>query len=179
MTELKAIKKHDLYKAIIRISFIVFFAQIYLGCTGNSENKRNIQKKIIPATLVLSKPPSSYTDTLIITSPSAVFYNPDTLQLEKIKSINKKNIFESLEHDCFYQMRNARMVLKKYWPKVRIIETSKARYLLFIKADKSKKCIDLNSKNDICGIFLFDNKKDPELIDMMNVDTALEFYFNK
>jgi hypothetical protein len=76
-------------------------------------------------------------------------------------------------------MRNARMVLKKYWPKVRIIETSKARYLLFIKADKSKKCIDLNSKNDICGIFLFDNKKDPELIDMMNVDTALEFYFNK
>ena len=88
-------------------------------------------------------------------------------------------IFESLTHDCFYQMRNARMVLKKYWPQVRIIETSKARYLLFIRADKRKICIDLNNKNDICGVFLFEKDKDPQLIDMMNIDTELGFYFKK
>lgn len=88
-------------------------------------------------------------------------------------------VFESLQHDCFYQMRNARLVLQKYWPQIQIVETSKARYLLFIKADKSKTIIDLDSKNDICGIFLFDSKQDPELIDMMNVDTELGFYFKK
>lgn len=71
------------------------------------------------------------------------------------------------------------MVLRNYWPQIRIIETHEAQYLLFIKRDKRKICIDLNKKNDICGVFLFDRKKDPELIDMMNIDTELNFYFKK
>ena len=74
-------------------------------------------------------------------------------------------------------MRNARMVLKKYWPHIHIIETSEYRYLLFIRADNSQTCIDLDTQQDMCGILLFDRKKEPELIDMMNVDTALGFYF--
>ena len=180
MTQCEAMKKNNLYNAIIRISIIAFFTQIFFACTGGiPENKSNDQEKTIPDTQVLSKPPSSYTDTLIIKSPSAVFYNPDSVQLEKIESINKKMIFESMAHDCFYQMRNARIVLKKYWPQIWIIETSKARYLLFIKADKSKTCIDLDTKNDMCGLFLFDREKDPVLIDMMNINTALGFYFKK
>jgi hypothetical protein len=67
--------------------------------------------------------------------------------------------------------------LKKYWPRIHVIETSEYRYLLFIKTDNSRVCVDLNNKDDMCGIFLFDRKKEPELIDMMNIDTALGFYF--
>ncbi len=37
--------------------------------------------------------------------------------------------------------------------------------------------IDLNAKNNICGLYLFDTKKDPEPVDMPNVDTFLGFYF--
>ncbi|CAN5831488.1 hypothetical protein BH11BAC4_BH11BAC4_22880 [soil metagenome] len=149
-----------------------------LGCTGNTEHKLAADTKPKNNIQELSKPVSSYNDTLIINTESAVFYNPDSMQLEKIRTVNKKNIAESMEHDCFYQMRNARMVLKKYWPQVNIIETANARFLLFIKADKTKHCIDLNGKNDMCGIILFNRQKDPELVDMMNIDTALEFYFS-
>jgi hypothetical protein len=123
------------------------------------------------------KPPSTFPDTIIIQSASAVFYNPDSLQLEKIKKTTPPNIFESDVHNCFFQMRNARIVLKKYWPQLQIIETSKARYLLFVKKDKTRLRIDLDSQAEMCGIFLFDGKKAPELIDMMNIDTALEYYF--
>jgi hypothetical protein len=110
---------------------------------------------------------------------SAVFYNPDSLQLDKIKAISKKEIYETDVHNCFFLMRNARIVLKKYWPNIHIIETKTNRYLLFQKHDKTKTCIDLNSEGDMCGIFLFDGKKEPELADMMNIDTALGFYFSK
>ena len=100
--------------------------------------------------------------------------------MEKIKEVNEKDIFDMLTHDCHYQMQNASMVLKKYWPQLKIIEASKARYLLFIKINKSKIYIDLNDKNDICGLFLFDGKKDPVLVDMPNIDTELGFlFFNK
>lgn len=134
----------------------------------------------IPATsrAVQSKKPSStFSDTLVINRISAVFYNPDSLQLNRIQAITKKEIYETDVHNCFYLMRNARMVLKKYWPHIHIIESSEYRYLLFIKADNSQTCIDLDTKEDMCGILLFDRKKEPELIDMMNIDTALGFYF--
>ena len=110
---------------------------------------------------------------------SAVFYNPDSLQLDKIKAISKKDNFDTEVHNCFFLMRNARNVLKKYWPGIHISETKTHRFLLFVKKDKTRICIDLNSNGDMCGIYLFDGKKEPELADMMNIDTALGFYFKK
>ena len=147
---------------------------------GNSRKKEPGKENSPEASSgVYKKPPSGYNDTLIIDTKSAVFFNSDSLQMEKIKAIRKKDDFETEEHYCIYLMKNAQLLLKKHWPQIHIIETSMARFLLFIKQDKSKQCIDLNSKGDMCGIFLFDRKKDPAFIDMMNLDTELAFYFSK
>jgi hypothetical protein len=175
-------KKIHLFVAIIQSFSFFLITYPFIGCTGRNSSKNNIneKQKSVPASPVqYKKPPASFNDTLIIDSKSAVFYNPDSLQLNKIKAVSKKEIFETDVHNCFYLMRNARIVMKRYWSQIKIIETSRARYLLFIKSDKSKICIDLNTENDMCGMFLFDTKKDPELIDMMNIDTALGFYFKK
>lgn len=163
-------------------NLILFLAPLLLSCNNNSAGKN--QPTVTPAhkkfpRQYIAKPPSSFEDTLIIHTPSALFYKPDSVQLEKIKSVNKPMVFEGLMHDCFFQMRNAHTVLKKYYPKIKIIESTKARYLLFVKEDKSDSCIDLNKNNDICGMYIFNLKKDPELVDMTNVDTELEFYFKK
>jgi len=175
-------KKNNLVASILTISLFASVTQIFFCCNNspsNSSNKSNKQPKTSVVNRFILKPSSSFSDTLIIKVPAAVFYNPDSAQLKKIEAVNKKMIFESLKHDCFYQMRNAKRVLKEYWPRVRIIETSKARYLEFVKTDNRKVYIDLNAKNDMCGLFLFDRKKDPELADMMNIDTDLGFYFKK
>jgi hypothetical protein len=130
-----------------------------------------------PGAVQYQKPSSSFHDTLIIDMIAAVFYNPDSLQLHKIQAITKKELYETDVHNCFYLMRNARTVLEKYWPHIHIVETSEYRYLVFIKADNSRTCVDLDTKEEMCGILLFDRKKEPELVDMMNIDTALGFYF--
>ena len=88
-------------------------------------------------------------------------------------------IFESMVHDCFFQMRNSRMVLKKNHTQVKIIEVKNARYLLFINAAGEKEAIDLNTKNDPCGLFIFDGVKAPRLVDMTNIDSELGFYFSE
>ena len=166
-------------KTTIFLFLISIGALIYLySCTNAKSSKKNNTK--LPATshaVQYKKPSSSYNDTLVINNISAVFYNPDSLQLNKIQAITEKDLYETDVHNCFYLMRNARIVLKKYWPRIHIIESSEYRYLLFIKTDNSQTCIDLNSKEDMCGIFVFDRKKEPELIDMMNIDTDLGFYF--
>lgn len=165
----------------LRFTTVTFFVALFLSCNNDSKKKKeqspNEHKELTRK--FISKPPSSFEDTLTIKTTSAVFYKPDSVQLEKIKAVNKPMMFEALEHDCFFQMRNAHIVLKKYYPKIKIIETANARYLLFVKEDKSATCIDLDHNNDICGMYIFNMKKDPQLVDMPNVDTELEFYFKK
>ena len=161
---------------IIRI-IIVVFSQIVISCTSSPDRTKVKETKISSVSKVIAKPPSSYNDTLVVSLKSAVFFKADSLQLKKMELIQKKGNFESMVHDCFYQMRYSRIVLRKYWPKIEVVEASNARYLLFITKEKRKISIDLNKQNDMCGLFIFDGQKAPELVDMTNVETALGFYF--
>ena len=159
---------------------IIAVLMIAGSCTEAPQKKDLLKEKNpIPKPAIIKKPGSSSNDTIVINSKSAVFYSPDSLQMKKIREVNEDAIYATITHDCYYQMQNARLVIKKYWPRIKIIESSRARYLMFVKANKSKMYIDLNNKNDICGIFLFDGQKDPVLVDMPNIDTALGFYFTK
>jgi hypothetical protein len=155
-------------------------AMLLFSCSGPETPAGHVREKDTVQSVKRDnrkKPSSSYPDTVFINYKSAVFYTPDSLQLVKIKEVNEKMIFESLLHDCYFQMRNARLVIQENQPEVKITDVTKARWLAFVKADKTKHVIDLDMINDICGIYLFDGKKDPERIDMMNVDTDLGFYF--
>ena len=157
---------------------MVAVGMLTFACTSSPEKNKSQEEKVrIANSPVFKKPPSDFEDTVTINRQSAVFFNTDSLQLKKIKAVNERNVYETITHDCYYMMQNARNVIRQHWPRIRIIEVTKVRYLLFVKKDMSTRCIDLNAKKNICGLFLFDPEKDPELIDMPNVDTYLGFYF--
>lgn len=169
--------------SIMQPIFACIVSLLLTCCSGKHPAPgNNIQKKITvrdSTSFIYKKPPSGFDDTLSITQKAAVFYTADSLQLERIKAVSKKMIFENDVHDCYYQMRNARHVLKMYWPQVRIIESSRVRYLFFTRPGNPSTCIDLDGRNEMCGIYLFDPPKDPIFIDMMNIDTELGFYFSR
>ena len=126
---------------------------------------------------IAAKPPSSFEDSLLVGSPIAVFFRPDSVQLEKIKAVNSAIVFANLTHDGYFEMRYAKQVIQRYWPKIKIAETCTHRWLLFRRATGAVRLIDLNADNDICGVFLFDGTKDPIRVDMPNIDTQLWYYF--
>ncbi len=127
--------------------------------------------------VVRTKPGSSYQDTVVIRENCVVFYQPDSIQKEKIKTVTEKNVFESSMHEFFYQQRNAHFFLKKYWPHLKIIEVIKHRYLIFLKKDKGTTVIDLDHLGDSYGIILFDPVKSPQPVDMTNIETQVPDYF--
>ena len=150
---------------------------VLLACFDPGEKKEATPAEVKKAAHRNTKPPATYNKTVEISLPSAVFFGLDAVQEEKMKSVvTDTNVFKSIMHDCFYQKRNARMVLKKYYPRVKILEVKNARYLLFKKPEGSER-IDLNEKSDPCGLFLFDGRQPPSLVDMMNIDSELGFYF--
>jgi hypothetical protein len=130
---------------------------------------------------VLSKPGSSFRDTLFISdSPVVVFYNPDKAQLDSFKLITTSSVFQSRTHEFFFQQRNAKIILKRDWQKLKKVESEKARYIVF-KSHNSKKIhvVDLNVLEDISGMILWDGRNKPHPIDMMSVETELSYYFIK
>ncbi|MBZ5858834.1 hypothetical protein [Flavihumibacter profundi] len=163
----------------LRIRWYLYFPLLILGACSDKPGKHQVDKIIKDHTVnAQGKPPSSFSDTIKVGFPSAVFYGPDSLQLEKIKASTDPRIFESLTHENFYMMRNARQVILKYYPATKIVDVNNYRFILFEKRGFDKIIIDLNTK-DPFGLFIFDGKKDPMLTDMANIDTDLGFYFDK
>ena len=154
--------------------FLQMVSLLLLSCSDSSTNQRIDNVKSDNKDSILRKPFSSFSDTITIDFPAAVFYNPDSLQLEKIKAITDTMIFESTMHDCLYQQRYSRIVLLRNWPKIKIIEIRNVRYILFKPVNE---CIDLNNENDPCGIFIFDGRKKSRLVDMTNIDSELGRYY--
>jgi len=149
-----------------------------ISCNNSPDDEPAVSSKSNSKVGVHQKPPSSFSDTIVVDFPAAIFYNPDSLQLAKIKSISDTAVFESMEHDCFYQIRYSRRSLQQNWPGIKIIEIKNARYILFLLPEGKKECIDLDTQNDPCGILIFDSKKAPHLADMTNIDSELGFYFS-
>ena len=163
----------------MKFQFLAYFLLMLLNtsCSEPPRQKLPAGNKNENKAGTKNKPPGSFSDTVEITVPSAVFFHPDSLQVEKIKAITDTGIFKSTMHDIFYQMRYSRIIIKKYYPYLKIIEVTRARFLLFEKAGGRKEFIDLNTINDSGGLFIFDRLKAPRLADMTNVETELNFYF--
>lgn len=158
---------------------VVFILVLFISCTPLPGEKTPEGTKQQLKDTLYTKPPGSFSHSTVIDFAAAVFYNPDSLQLIKIKTITSPAIFDASMHEFFYQMRNSRIVLKKYYPHIKIIEVTNSRYLFFIKKNGKKEIIDLNTKKDACGLFIFDGQKAPQIADMTNIDTELGFYFAK
>lgn len=165
-------KKHPVISILF---FLCFWVMINVNCNHHQkENKSEENTTNLP---VYKKPTSGYQDSLYINEPAAVFYHPDSLQLLKIKEGMDSSVYDGTMHEFFYQIRNAKNILSKTWPGIRIIDAKNCRFLVFQKKDNSKEVIDLDQKNDAYGLFLFDQIKSPLLADMTNIETALGTYF--
>src|SRR5947208_1290690 len=89
----------------------------------NTDSKKNEVK---------SKPPATYQDTLTITDSAAVFYNPDSLQLEKIKLVTDAGAFESKMHEFYFLRKTAKAIITQHFSWLKMIEAKNVRYLLFV-----------------------------------------------
>ena len=144
------------------------------GCNDYSESKKvpthsNTSK-------LYKKPGSSFPDTLVIAESVAVLFRPDSAQLLRLKAETNARVFEGSLHEYFYQQRYARIALKKDWPSLQIREVDHYRFLLFVKKDKSRHLVDLDSIPDSFGLLVFNRMKSPLLVDMTNLETGISFY---
>jgi hypothetical protein len=167
--------EHGIKNLINYLPLLLFFL-LSNSCTNSVKNKEVLPIEADTVRPIQGKPSSSFKDTLNINFPAAVFFNTDKVQSEKYIESNGKKVFDSIQHDCFYQMKYSRDILKKYYPEIKVREVINSRYLRFKTIHSEYTIIDLD-KYDLCGMFISDGKKSPVVVDMTNVETQLGFYF--
>ena len=147
----------------------VFVAATMLQCTEGHEKVASTEVKA-PV-----KPSATYRDTLELPPFSAVFYRPDSLQLQKIRALTGEQVFTSSMHEYESQVNYATRFLKTDRKDIHVYATDRARFLLFKNKNKIY-TIDLDHYDPV-GLFVFDGKKAPAPMDMMNVETQVNEYF--
>ena len=157
--------------------FYLFVACCLIGCNQPiKQDKPGKQQEVQPAK---TKPGATGTDSLEVTVPSVVLFEPDFVQLEKIKAITEEGVFKSMVHESEFQFYTVRMYVKKNRPDLQVLTAKHARYIVFVKTDGDIEIVDLDKIADAWGMYVFDPKKNPQLSDMMNVDTEIPRYFSK
>ncbi len=119
------------------------------------------------------KPGSSYQDTLYFDKPVAVFYAPDSLQLEKIRETTEKWMFDGLMHEYEFQFFYSRKILKRDWAQLEVVESRKARYLSFPDENGTRQLIDIDQFGEPFGLIIYNGRKKAGAIDMPNIEYLL------
>ena len=161
-------------KPFYHFIFVFIFLAVASCGVKSSRKEPVVQVPVTPP----GKPHTIFIDTLLVKNKAAVFYYPDSLQLEKIKAVSGNGVFEASMHEFDSQLRVSHKALKEQWPGVQVIEATSSRYLRFVSPGKDI-LVDLDTKGDVYGLIVFTPGKDPQQIDMMNADSQLYYYFSK
>jgi hypothetical protein len=156
--------------------FLVYLSLLVSCAEKAGSNKQEKQQESLPAK---TKPGATGSDSLRVNAASVIFFEPDSIQLEKIRQITEDRIFKSNVHDFEFQSYTVKMYVKKNRPDLKVFRAKNFRYIVFVKSDNRNEVIDLDKIADAWGMYVFDPKKEPQLSDMMNVDTEIPRYFSK
>ena len=88
------------FAKVLMLLPIFCLSGIVLSCNTHGSNP-TVAVKAAATAIRLTKPPSSHQDTLIVRGNAAVFYYPDSLQLNKYKAAIDSNAYKSIDHEFF------------------------------------------------------------------------------
>lgn len=162
----------------LRLPVFILSTLFIFSCSDQKTQSKPVPLQPAKALTGKEKPPASYPDTLRINFEAAVFYCPDSFQLQKMRSQSDPGV-EARMHEYDFLMRTSRVVIKKQFPALRMIEAKNVKYLLFESARETVYWINLDEVYDACGLYVFNRQKPPLKIDMANAATDIGFYLSR
>lgn len=133
------------------------------------------QKVDTPKAQIAPQPSPLDTDTLTIDRKAAVFYQPDSLQIEKRMKEAGEADFRAGADDYIYYVNTSAEYLEKQG--LSVLDAKNKKYLKFVLADKRTHVINLDTLQELWGMYLFDPKKKPYAADMTMIEDEYKNYY--
>lgn len=147
------------------------------SCNQKKNNKLSEVKKIKQQAGKVDSNSNAFVQAakLKITEPTAVYFHPDSIKLQKFEETLGEKFFTNAEESMGNLSTSRDYLIRN---KIKVIETE-ARELTFKKADGTLKTIDLSSPEFTWGLFLFNGTDDPIQVDMAKPEKATAAYMKK
>lgn len=153
--------------------FITSLYIIFLCACGGKADKKEITNAdtTTPSTNVVA----NTTDTMVVDKNTAVYYIPDSNQMEKWKMKVGEKDFATVADDWSAYMNSSSEYLKTTTLPVQ--DASGKKVLKFVKADKSVTLVGLDTLSNFWGYYLFSTSKEPEFADIIMMEESYKKYF--
>ncbi len=156
-------------KLIISTLTIIFFT----ACGGKAD------KKVTPGTDTTAKSATPVVmnnhDTMVIDKNAAVYYLPDSNQMDKWKLKVGEKDFATVADDWSSYMNSSSEYLKT--TNLPVEDATGKKVLKFIKADKSVTLVGLDTLSNFWGYYLFSTAKEPQFADIIMMEESYKKYF--
>jgi hypothetical protein len=114
-------------------------------------------------------------DTLYINTQAAVFYEPDSLKIERIKKkVGEENFYIGADDYNYYMHLSYGFIDSIKLP---ILRTENKKILKFISNDSSNEIIILDTLSQLWGVYFFDPRKKSKQADIVSIEDDYNIYF--
>jgi hypothetical protein len=146
-------------------------AIFFISCSNDKEHKSpNTESREPPS--IFHKPNDK--DTILIDQESAVFYSPDTIQIEQRKAeVGEENFYIGADDYLWYLHESQQYLEKVNFPTI-FVEGKK---ILKFKSPNKTTLIRLDSLRELWGVYLFKPGKAPYFADIVSMEQEFEKYF--
>lgn len=114
-------------------------------------------------------------DTLTIDEKSAVFFQPDSLQIERRKKKAGETDFYAGADDYIFYMNSALQFLDSV--KLKTVEARDKKYLRFVGRDASQQLIRIDTLSELWGMYFFEPSKTARLANVLDIDESYSSYY--
>ena len=170
---------------------IFLFPSIFLiSCVANEQLKepfRPLQfglitempkasaKDVEPTTVPEAVSIYTAADTLTVNNKTAVFFQPDSAQMEEQKRVVGSRKFMSGVDDNISNVSTSTQYLAQQG--LPVVEAIDKKFIKFVSADNTVQVIKLDTMQKLWGAYLFDPKKAPQVADIAKIDKDFKRYF--
>jgi len=156
---------------------LIFFSLsiILLAACGGKADKKETTGTDTADKQPVTTAVSNNADTLVIDKNAAVYYIPDSNQMEKWKAKVGEQDFATIADDWSAYMNSSKEYLQTTVLPVQ--DASGKKVLKFVKADKSVTLVGLDTLTNFWGYYLFSTSKEPEFVDIITMEDSYKKYF--
>lgn len=163
---------------IMRCLFFAIVAIIFFSC-GRTADEKETPAGIdtVPVRHAAAKTSAPNSDTLYINTKAAVFYAPDSARIDRAKKDAGEDAFYTGADDYVYYIGKCREYFDSV--KLKTVYAKDKKYIRFIKDDDTRIYVKLDTLPELWGIYLFEPKKDPKLVDMLAIEDEYNNYYKQ
>jgi hypothetical protein len=168
------------------LKLLLFLNWITFSCTPNDQKQESKSETLILSAdttqkvdtlteqIALQQSPL-HSDTLMIDRQAALFYQPDSFQLEKrMKEVGEADFRAGADDYIYYINTSVEYLEKEGLP---VLDAKNKKYLKFVLTDKQYQVIKLDTLEELWGIYLFDPKKSVYAADMTIIEDEYKSYY--